>query len=184
MLFAQRLKELRGEQSQQKFVDDFNARFNLDIKRSRYASWENGSEPSIEILKCLATYFNVSVDYLTGYVDYKNTEYKQTVVELGLSENALRGLEVIRHNSYESNNLIGVLDFLLTQELDEDNIRLSNLLELITGRDTDRMHSVVDSLPDEEAKFGVWTIIKAGLHQSAVNQIEEMINEWQRQLPF
>lgn len=32
----------------------------------------NGTIPSLDYLKCLAEYFNVSIDYLLGRTDYKN----------------------------------------------------------------------------------------------------------------
>lgn len=66
MEFKDRLKELRAE----------NGRSQTDIARLLCLSkmavshWECGdSEPNIFQLKALAKYFDVSIDYLVGYID-------------------------------------------------------------------------------------------------------------------
>ena len=66
MEFKDRLKELRAE----------NGRSQTDIARLLCLSkmavshWEFGdSEPNIAQLKALAKYFDVSIDYLVGYID-------------------------------------------------------------------------------------------------------------------
>lgn len=42
----------------------------LNMSKMAISHWERGnSEPSIEQLKILARYFDVSVDYLVGYSD-------------------------------------------------------------------------------------------------------------------
>ena len=47
---------------------------------SEYTKWEiSESTPNIEIIKKLANYFNVSIDYLVGNSDIKNINYKQTI---------------------------------------------------------------------------------------------------------
>lgn len=45
----------------------------LGIAPERYSKYETGArEPDIETLKMIATYFNVSVDYLIGFDDKTN----------------------------------------------------------------------------------------------------------------
>lgn len=70
MDFCNRLKELREEKglTQKDFAET------LDISRATIAGYESqGKEPSFDRLKGFAKFFNVSVDYLVGYSDIKNT---------------------------------------------------------------------------------------------------------------
>lgn len=58
-MFGDRLKKLRGKSTQEDV-----AKF-IGVSRARYSHYENGrSEPDLEVLKKLAEYFNVSIDYL------------------------------------------------------------------------------------------------------------------------
>ena len=64
--FKERLRELRQEKgiSQQELGNIVN------MSKMAISHWEKGnSEPCIEQLKTLATFFGVSIDYLTGYVE-------------------------------------------------------------------------------------------------------------------
>lgn len=66
MKFQTRLKELRLE----KGVTQIEIAKLLNMSKMAISHWENGnSEPSIEQLKILADFFDVSVDYLVGYSD-------------------------------------------------------------------------------------------------------------------
>lgn len=65
-----RLKELRelNKVSQQKLADS------LSVARSTVAMWETGnSQPDNETLLKIASYFNVTVDYLLGREDIKKS---------------------------------------------------------------------------------------------------------------
>ena len=66
MDFRARFKELRLENRvTQKQIADM-----LNMSKMAVSHWENGdSEPSIEQLKILAKFFNVTVDYLVGFSD-------------------------------------------------------------------------------------------------------------------
>lgn len=66
MRFNERLKELRIETKvSQKELGKL-----LNMSKMAISHWEKGnSEPCIEQLKTLATFFGVSIDYLTGYVE-------------------------------------------------------------------------------------------------------------------
>ena len=66
MNFKERLRELRYEKG---MTQAAIAKL-LSVSKMAVSHWERGnSEPSIEQLKVLANFFDVSVDYLTGYVD-------------------------------------------------------------------------------------------------------------------
>lgn len=61
-----RLKELRLERGL--ILKDME--LGTDIKRSTYSDYENGkSEPKLATWELLANYFNVSPQYLVGWVD-------------------------------------------------------------------------------------------------------------------
>lgn len=66
MDFKTRLKELRLEKN----VSQLEIAKMLNMSKMAISHWEKGnSEPSIEQLKILADYFDVSIDYLVGYID-------------------------------------------------------------------------------------------------------------------
>lgn len=64
--FKTRLKELRFERgATQKEIADL-----LNMSKMAVSHWEQGDcEPSIEQLKILAKFFDVTVDYLVGFSD-------------------------------------------------------------------------------------------------------------------
>ena len=63
MSFKSRLKELRLE----KGVSQIEIAKIMNMSKMAISHWEKGnSEPSIEQLKILAAYFDVSIDYLVG----------------------------------------------------------------------------------------------------------------------
>ena len=64
MKFQTRFKELRAE----KGVTQLEIAKKMNMSKMAISHWENGnSEPSIEQLKFLANFFDVSIDYLVGY---------------------------------------------------------------------------------------------------------------------
>ena len=66
MELKQRLKELRTERN----MTQSDVAKLLNMSKMAISHWEKGnSEPSIEQLKILAKYFDVSIDYLVGYTD-------------------------------------------------------------------------------------------------------------------
>lgn len=69
-VFAKRLKELRKEKglSQRELVIELKNK----IPQPSIAMWElDKREPSLESVVILAKFFNVSLDYLAGLVDFK-----------------------------------------------------------------------------------------------------------------
>ncbi len=65
--FGERLRELRKERN---FSQD-DLQNEIGYSQSAIARWEaNLQTPNIEVLVKVATYFNVSADYLLGLKDY------------------------------------------------------------------------------------------------------------------
>lgn len=81
--FSIKIKTLRKEhkKTQQNIADLLN------IRRSTYGEYERGKIlPPMDKMKILAEYFNVSVDYLIGNVENKETE------QIDISENLKKAL--------------------------------------------------------------------------------------------
>lgn len=83
-LFGDRLKKLRKEHNltQEDIANMFN------VTKNAVYSWEVGkSQPSIEIIKQLAQYFGVTIDYLLNFTqdDVDNMErLKQALKQAGM----------------------------------------------------------------------------------------------------
>lgn len=76
MTFGQRFKELRLEKGlkQQELVDDFNNTYGYNFNKSSISQYENDKrKPEIDVLKDFALYFNVSLDYLLGISENRNS---------------------------------------------------------------------------------------------------------------
>ena len=87
---GKRIKELRTERdlTMDLFVADMNHRFTQPkpLNKSMVSRWEAGiNEPSLENARNLATYFDVSLDYLIGLTDNRTPsrlyEYARRVKE-------------------------------------------------------------------------------------------------------
>lgn len=75
-MFALRLKELREKNnlSQKAFA------LKMGISQSTVGMWESGKrEPNFNMIEQVANYFNVSVDYLLGRTEEKNTDEKDDI---------------------------------------------------------------------------------------------------------
>ena len=183
MKLKDRLKELRGTQSQQQLLNDFNERYNLDIKQTRYSLWERGGEPSIDILIKLADYYDVTLDYLMGRVDYIQPEYRQVNIDTGLTEVAIRGIQKIRNESTEADNKIAVLNYLLELENTTSclyDTKLSDMLSMIgTYRNNTELEEMINksSLSVMERKE-LSTLSKIGLESSIIHDIKVMVSDW------
>ena len=81
MIFVDRLDELRKRKgiTKKKLLEDCN------LGKNQYAYWEkNETVPTPSVLKILAQYFDVSVDYLIGKTDIKEKPTAET--DDGLSQ--------------------------------------------------------------------------------------------------
>ena len=127
MELKDRLRELRGNRTQTKIAEL------LGVKPNNYNGWENGKEPNIETLIKIADYHGVTLDYLTGRTDFKNTDYQQTTIDTGLTENTIK---YIRSMSPEVRDILEPI----TKELVEDENAAKQkvkLLHTITGISTE-----------------------------------------------
>lgn len=64
-----RIRELR----ESKNIKATDVAHSLNVSKTTYAAWEKGTEPNYEMLKKIADYFHVSIDYLLFRTD-KNDE--------------------------------------------------------------------------------------------------------------
>ena len=141
MKLKDRLRELRGERSQKQLIDEFEKATEIRLKQNSYSNWENGREPSLEMLVKLADFHGVTMDYLVGRADYIQPEYRQVNIDTGLTEAAIRGIQKIRDESTEADNKIAVLNYLLELENTTyyaDNVGFSYMLHLIGSCSNER----------------------------------------------
>lgn len=104
MNFSERLKELRADkQCTQRQLAYF-----LGLTPNSVCEWENNrSEPSIETLLKIATYFEVSTDYLLGLEDDFGTPTATPMNDLVLySEEEKRLIEDYRALNYSGKKLV------------------------------------------------------------------------------
>lgn len=90
-IFASRLKELREKIG----LNQNKCAKKLNISRGSISFYENGERlPDIETIYNMATFFNVSADYLIGLTDVKtiDTNIKAICKYTGLSESAIKVL--------------------------------------------------------------------------------------------
>ncbi|MGO3751178.1 MAG: helix-turn-helix domain-containing protein [Peptoniphilaceae bacterium] len=119
MNFANRFKDLRklNKLSQ----TDIANRYNID--RTTVGKWETGiSTPNVEIIKDLAKYFNVTVDYLIGNSNSKNLNNDDPYIDLN---DFPEGVKILRRANKE-----------LSPEAKKKMIEMTNLF--------------IDSLKDKE----------------------------------
>ena len=105
-MFGNRLKELR----KQKKISQESLGEMLGVTSNAVYSWEVGkAQPSIEVIKTLADFFQVSIDYLLGYeqteldeIDKLKTALKEAGLMFGEDltkeelEKALKIVEMIK----------------------------------------------------------------------------------------
>ncbi|MGT2714742.1 helix-turn-helix domain-containing protein [Streptococcus pluranimalium] len=81
-MFSERLKQLRIDRKlRQKDIAEY-----FGTSPQSYAQWEKGlRKPSQDSLEKLAKFFDVSIDYLLGYTDKKNsTDIDEEALEASL----------------------------------------------------------------------------------------------------
>lgn len=75
--FGERFKELRinKKMSQEELITDFNKKFNYNFTKSAVSQYENNKRiPEIQALNDFVSYFNVSIDYILGRTDERNSK--------------------------------------------------------------------------------------------------------------
>jgi transcriptional regulator with XRE-family HTH domain len=102
-VFAERLKKLREDKTQNQVAKEMNSLNLSTITQQTLGRYENGDRlPNAEILCDLADYYNVSVDYLLGRADK----------ETGLSGNAINAVKEL-NKQRETRSYIELLSLLL-----------------------------------------------------------------------
>lgn len=112
-MFSDKLKGLRKKKglSMEELADNYNKKFDGKLNKSTLSRYENGlQEPMINVVKNLATFFNVSLDYLTEEHD--------------ISIDYLLGIE--------SNETIAPQQVNKTNDLTEIEIKLLKYISLLT----------------------------------------------------
>ena len=88
-ILSQRLKTLRREKN----ITQYEMASMFKVTRSCISNWETGKrEPEKVVLKELARYFDVSIDYLLGLTEYKKNvdETIENTKQLDLSPLSMR----------------------------------------------------------------------------------------------
>lgn len=96
-VFKLRLKELRGDKSQNEVAKSLN------ISRSALSYYESGERvPDINVLYSLAEYFDVSADYLLGITDIKKPDIETAAIsrKTGLTKRSIETLEYMKISDY------------------------------------------------------------------------------------
>lgn len=124
-IMNQRIFLLRSEKKYtQQYVADC-----VGVSIKTYRSWEKGSrnsyderkrtDISIDNLFSLATFYNVSIDYIIGKSDFYSPENDFVGRHTGLSDNAIKTLETIKFRSTKSlsdfaSRRLDILNYILT----------------------------------------------------------------------
>mgnify|MGYP001187637283 CR=1 FL=1 len=137
-MFPNRLRELRINKklTQQDMAN------HLGISRQGYAKYENDqSEPDYKTIKILASFFNVSADYLLGLTDVPNQEVKFSEhTEKDIFTDLKSIIEYLNTDQFTHFN--GVI----MDKLDEEDKKiiiatLENTLRLVNRLIKDNIHS-------------------------------------------
>ncbi|EZH67934.1 hypothetical protein DH09_08440 [Bacillaceae bacterium JMAK1] len=97
---GQRLKDLRGKRTQNEVS------IKLGLSRGRYAHYENDRvEPDIPTIKKLASFYNVTTDFLLGYEDLDSHEVVVAGKEVKLSTEEYQVFEEIKKHPIMFNDL-------------------------------------------------------------------------------
>lgn len=120
--FCERLKELMEENNIKAEALSKNLNGQISANTIRDYAKGNHKPNSIENIKILANYFNVSMDYIQGFTNEKttNVEVKNISNTYGLSEKALENLKEFNSIAKKNKNFtyIKTINFILSQGLD------------------------------------------------------------------
>lgn len=129
--FSKRLKELRGNMSQEQLAKK------LGVSRGSISFYENGDRtPDILFLDSVSKYFEVSTDYLLGYSEAKNDNNINISKELHLSDKSIENLRNIKNSLLsnfilnfilENKKMLSLLIYYLASDFRKDIRKDSNL---------------------------------------------------------
>lgn len=91
----------------------------LGVSSGAVTKWKNGTVPPADVLIKIATYFSVSVDYLLGKTDQRQTSPIAKAMELSDSEREL--IELVNSlTEDEVNELSRFVDYIISKRKTED----------------------------------------------------------------
>lgn len=128
-IFARRLKELRNAQGMTQ-VDLGNL---LHSSGAVISTYENGREPSYDILVNIANIFDVSIDYLLGKSAVKNVDSGALMTSLAQSAAAAESLGVASVTVEELQALLQQLTLYLKSPQSAGTLPIKITTQLITG---------------------------------------------------
>lgn len=79
---GKKIYELRKERdlSMEMLVSDINRLYDVNITKSMVSRWESGKNiPTLESMKCLVLYFNVSLDWFLDLTDKKTPPHLRRI---------------------------------------------------------------------------------------------------------
>lgn len=136
-VFGDRLKELRGNMSLNELATEINKRYESNISKSMLSRYENGqADPKMDVVRLLADYFNVTLDYLGGITDEPVRAFNPELTdkdERDIQKELKKMIEGLEGNSYaafDGSTLEGLDEEdkeLLIQSL-ENSLRLAKRL--------------------------------------------------------
>ena len=166
MEFKDRLRELRGKRTQKEIAKL------LGVPLNSYNNWENGREPSYAVLKKIAEFYHVTVDYLVGYEDNHTPDTNRLTECYGLSDNALYALDRLHNNTmndYSGNGTMKLLNDMLESELLSHKHMEDILKDMLVDRSAPRLPEKPTQMLSELANKIIEAIDKT-------NQIYQYVN--------
>ena len=112
-----------------KLAAEMNERFNIRITGSMLSKWETGkAAPVYDHLKRLASYYDVTTDFLLGFDQYENLTAIDSENNLDINNNKIR-------YSKKQNNIEIVAELLEDDEVtNKDVIFIQNFIKLFKSR--------------------------------------------------
>ena len=104
-IFGTRLKALREEHelTMDYVVMDMQRKYNIEINKGQLSRWERGQSPSLQYVKYLAMYYNVSADYLLGLTESKKPSAKiSNLIAMLQQEHASTDVEKVKETIQET----------------------------------------------------------------------------------
>lgn len=158
--FNERLKSLRKD----KGITQKELALEIEKPQSTITKWENGQlEPNIEIIEKLASFFNVTIDYLLGKSDKKDLVFLSLEEAKSLHPNVYTELQSWFEQPYSGTGLnlskfkmedavLGIPLELSNKELKElqEFRKNSNKGKLESGNNLETTHSKSDKIDDNE----------------------------------
>lgn len=179
-----RLKDLRKakSQSQRQIVEEINSQFDASIALQNYANWERSANPKLQDLILLADYYDVTLDYLVGRNEYSRWGCKDFVETFGLTDEAIRGLEMIRRRSFKENNQLKALNYLLETSAKQTQRNFSYLLSLISNcnlfYDPKRLRHL--NISDKD-KTLIQDMMREGVDATIVQNLRHTVSYWRNE---